>query len=195
MESAIPYVNSFIKEVNSDASISSLIKKLASERKLDVQIPKGYYIVTDLCNPCEAYWKRKRPDIHKPTDLRRKLQRGTQLHLNSSFWLKGLDGFSHYEGTLDGFYVGLPRVRGKVDYIFDDKILDLKTKPNLPKDELEVIEKYPQDVELGIRKVLLTSRLERNLTGSSWKKNLGGEVSRTSELFIPCSTLPNTCRD
>ena len=37
----------------------------------------------------------------------------------------------------------------------------------------------------GIRKVLLTSRLEWNLTGSSWKKNLGGEVSRTSELFIP----------
>jgi hypothetical protein len=26
-----------------------------------------------------------------------------------------------------------------------------------------------------------------DVTGSSWKKNLGGEVSRTSELFIPCS--------
>jgi hypothetical protein len=33
----------------------------------------------------------------------------------------------------------------------------------------------------GLREVLLTSRLERNLAGSSWKKNLGVAESNGAE--------------
>lgn len=147
MEETIPLVNNLVKECTPDASITSILKGLSKQGKIDSQTPREYYRVTELVNPCEAYWKRKRPELDKQPKLRRKLNRGSQLHKNSSYWLKGIDGFTIYEGILDGIHVSLPKVRGKVDYIFNDSILDLKTKSKLPESADEIFDQYPQDIE------------------------------------------------
>jgi len=147
MEEVANKINEFVVNCECNESIAAMLRKNVDEQLKVKSSPKIYYYVTDLCDPCQTYWKQVRPDVKRPKELLRKLFRGTQLHKNASYWLSTFEEFSVYEGKIDGIYVDLPGVRGSIDYLLGKKIVDLKTKDKVPDTPEDVLNNYPQDVE------------------------------------------------
>jgi len=147
MEEVTNKINEFVLNYNCNESIAGILRNNIEKELKTQPTPKTYYYVTDLCNPCETYWKKVRPDVKRPKKLLRKLFRGKQLHKTSSYWLSTVDDFSVYEGKIDGLYVGIPGVRGSIDYLIGKSIVDLKTKPKIPETPEEIFTNYPQDIE------------------------------------------------
>ena len=147
MEDVADKINEFVSGYDCNESLASILRKSVSEQSAKKSTPKNYYYVTDLCNPCEYYWNVIKSDIKRPKELLRKLFRGKELHKRASYWLSSLEEFSVYEGKIDGIYVGLLSVRGAIDYLLGNKILDLKTKEKIPFSPEEVLANFPQDVE------------------------------------------------
>ena len=147
MEEVTSKINEFVIGYEPNESLAGLIRKNVDLQSNVPSAPKNYYYVTDLCNPCETYWRIVKPEVKRPKELMRKLFRGKELHKRASYWLSTVDDFSVYEGKIDGMHVGLPRVRGAIDYLIGKKIIDLKTKGNVPSSAEEVFALYPQDIE------------------------------------------------
>jgi len=147
MEEVADKINEYVLGYECNESLAGMIRKGINEQSKVKVSPKDYYYVTDLCNPCETYWKKIKPDVKRPNELLRRLFKGKELHKRASYWLSLLDDFSVYEGKIDGIYVDLLGVRGAIDYLLGGKIVDLKTKDKIPNTDEEVFSSYPQDIE------------------------------------------------
>ncbi|MFQ5962165.1 MAG: hypothetical protein ACE5MG_12290 [Candidatus Methylomirabilales bacterium] len=132
--------------VTVDASLSGLVQETLGHR-LDGQTrPRDHFWVTDLVNPAEAYWSRK-VRIPISLELERKLAYGRDMHNRAGYWFSRLPGFAFAEGKLDGGYVGIPGVAGRLDHLLNRSILEFKTKVQAPRTADQVIEAYPHDLE------------------------------------------------
>lgn len=141
-------IDNFVESVGRDESIAAMLRKVMKDQLADQRPPKNYYYVTHLSNPAKTYWSKIYPEVEKPPDLARKLARGKQLQQRIiSPWIRTFPDLIVEEGTLDGIWVGLPGVRGKIDYRIGDSILELKTKNTLPKAPEEMFSLYAQDLE------------------------------------------------
>ena len=109
--------------------------------------PDSYFFMTELTNPVEAFYLRQHSEFRTPRDLGRKLARGTQLHNLASYWFRNLPDFIVDEGTLDGALVNIEGVRGRIDYLIGDSIIEFKSKDSNPETPEEVIEYYVNDLE------------------------------------------------
>lgn len=147
MMGIIDQVNELVADWSRDESLASLLKEVMSEQLIEQPTPIDYYYVTHLTNPAQTFFSRAYPEVRKPPALARKLALGNRLHSLASVWFRTLPNFVVEEGTLDGAYVGLLGVRGKIDYRVGDSIFELKTKDNLPETPEEIISSYPQDLE------------------------------------------------
>jgi len=147
MMGIIDEVNELVTGWTRDESLASLLKKVMSQQLIEQPAPIDYYYVTHLTNPAQTFFSRAYPEVRKPPALARKLALGNRLHSLASVWFRTLPNFVVEEGTLDGAYVGLLGVRGKIDYRVGDSIFELKTKDNLPENPEEIISSYPQDLE------------------------------------------------
>jgi hypothetical protein len=147
MMGIIGEVNGLVAGWTRDESLASLLKDVMTEQLVEQPAPIDYYYVTHLTNPAQAFFSRAYPEVRKSPALARKLALGNRLHSLASVWFRTLPNFVVEEGTLDGAYVGLPGVRGKIDYRVGDSIFELKTKDNLPENPEEIISSYPQDLE------------------------------------------------
>ncbi len=127
-------------------SLSALINDAVAKLGSVGRPQKNYYNITDLVNPAQRFWKEK-VKVDRPKELTRKFLRGKQLQGFASLWIRELPDFFAEEATLDGAYVGIPRVRGRIDYRIGETILELKTKEKIPETPAEIISKYPQDIE------------------------------------------------
>jgi hypothetical protein len=136
-----------VMSINRDESLSAMLRGVIEQQAITRPSPKNYYYVTQLANPTETYFSKLFPNTPIPPGLGRKLARGTQLHSFASIWLKNLPDFIIDEGTIDGVWEGIEGVRGKVDYIIGNSILELKTKDKNPGDIEEIFLHYPQDLE------------------------------------------------
>ncbi len=102
--------------------------------------------MTDLVNLPIAYWSRKRP-LPNPPDLERRLAYGRRMHYTAGFWFSRLPGFLLGEGRLEGGYVGIERVVGRIDYLLDQSVLEFKTKQIAPRTPDDLCTSFPHDLE------------------------------------------------
>lgn len=142
----IEEINGFVTGITYDESLSSLLKNVM-DAKIEEPSPKNYYYITHVTNPAQTYFTRTCPDVERPPEIIRKLARGKQLHNFAGVWFKNLPGFYADEGLLDGAWVGIPGVRGKIDHRIGDSLIEFKTKDNLPSTPEEIISQYPNDLE------------------------------------------------
>jgi len=143
----IDEINGLVAGCSADESLASLLKGVMDQELTEQPAPIGYYYVTHLTNPAQTYFLRLCPEIRRPPTLARKLALGKRLHSLASVWFRTLPGFVVEEGAVDGAWVGLLGVRGKIDYRVGDSIFELKTKDNPPETPDEIISSYPQDLE------------------------------------------------
>ena len=160
----ISTLNALVKSINSNESLAGLIKKqISNEGQKDSFVPESYYYLTHLVNPIVTYWSRKNKDIKRSNEILRKLFLGKKLERMAGYWFRKLPQFITEEGKLDGAFVGIPRVRGSIDFRIGDKIIEFKTKDELPSSSEELFLKYPQDVEqIAFYSVLDTIRSNEN---------------------------------
>lgn len=148
MVNVIDELNEFVNSSTHDESISAILRKAIPEQLKEMSSPyDDYFFITHLCNPSCFYLSILHPEIKKSSEILRKLLRGKQLHQRAIHWFRHLEGFLIYEGKIDGIWTGLKGVRGQIDFLVGDSILELKTKDSLPKNEEEVIKLFPHDVE------------------------------------------------
>ncbi|MBU0894806.1 MAG: hypothetical protein KKF48_05425 [Nanoarchaeota archaeon] len=146
MENMIDFVNECVASVSYNESLASLLKNKIEDTKKKPFVG-GYYNLTELCNPAQTYWTRISPKVEKTVALQKKLDWGTELHRQADQWLKTFPDFVVNEGTLDGAWVGIPGVRGRIDCRIGESIFEIKTKEELPLNAEEVLLKHPHDVE------------------------------------------------
>jgi len=147
MKDMITYVNDFVKQVNLDESLASMLREKIKDG-IKKFMPLDYFYLTELCNPVHSYWIRMRKDILPPAELKRVWAWGNRLHRLANYWFRKLPKYIVEEGALDGIFVGLRGVRGRIDALMGESILEYKTKEELPeKDAEKLFLKYPQDIE------------------------------------------------
>jgi hypothetical protein len=142
----IEEINDLGLTYNKDDSLASILEKVMEKQLIEQPFSRDYYYVTHLINPAQAFFQKKYPKVKKPPKLGRRLALGKQLH-NYASWFRTLPGFTVDEGTIDGAWVGIPGVRGKIDYRIGDSLIEFKTKDDLPNTIEEVIKYFPQDLE------------------------------------------------
>jgi hypothetical protein len=130
-----------------DDSLSSLIKEVMDSQLKEEPTPQNYYYITHVTNPAQTYHSRQNPGVKKPPAIARKLAYGKQLHNYAGIWFKNLPDYFAEEGLLDGAWVDIFGVRGKIDQRFGDSLLELKTKDSLPESNEEIFSLYPHDLE------------------------------------------------
>jgi len=130
-----------------DESLSSMLKNVMDSQLTEDPAPRNYYYVTQVTNPAQTYFSRFHPDAKRPPEIARKLAYGKQLHNFASIWFKNLPDFYAEEGLLDGAWVGVPGVRGKIDHRVGESLLEFKTRDNPPETPEEIISKFPHDLE------------------------------------------------
>ena len=146
MENMISFINRKVSSITFNESLSSIVRDKIKE------LPKkpyagDHYNLVDLCNPSKLYYDRTSSPTEKSPELQKKLEWGTKLHEITQNWLKSFPDFVIAEGTIDGIWVDIPKVRGRIDCKIGDSIFEIKTKEELPIDVNDVLTKYPQDVE------------------------------------------------
>lgn len=146
MENMIDFVNNHVGFISCDESLASMLR----EKIKDVQKKPfigDYYNLKDLCNLAQTYWIRTNPKVEESLDLQRVYEWGNKLHKDTQKWLETFPDFVTSEGVLDGAWVDIPGVRGRIDSVIGDSIFEIKTKLNIPQTKEEVLSNYPQDVE------------------------------------------------
>lgn len=142
----IEEINGHVTGITYDESLSALLKTVM-DTKHEEPSPKNYYYITQVTNPAQTFFTRMNPDIERPPEITRKLARGKQLHSFAGIWFKNLPGFYADEALLDGAWVDIPGVRGKIDHRIGDSLVEFKTKDTIPNTPEEIISNYPNDLE------------------------------------------------
>ncbi len=137
----------FLENITPNISLSTIIEQTVKSLNDASPAPISYYYLTDLTNPQQKFWKIVAPHVKKSDALTKKLIMGNRLQAKFSNWCRLLPNLQIEEGLLDGAYVGIPRVKGRVDYVINNMIVELKTKEKIPESIQEIFEKYPNDLE------------------------------------------------
>lgn len=140
-------LNGFVKSITNNESLSAMLKERIKFEKRELHFPENYYYLTHLINPAHTFWTKKFPNIPRSDNLARKMLLGKRLERLSSAWFRKLPNFYVEEGKLDGIFVGIPGVRGNIDFKIGDSIIEFKTKDSLPRSDDEIFDNYPQDIE------------------------------------------------
>ncbi len=142
----IDQINQFVENVNQNESVAGGLRKSIAKQKTR-GFPKTHFFMTELTNPVEAFYRRNNPKFQPSEDLGRKLAWGITLHNLASYWFREHDDFVVCESTIDGALLGIAGVRGRIDYLIGDSIIEFKSKDSNPKDEDEVFNCYINDLE------------------------------------------------
>ena len=154
----------YVQGVGNNQSITAKLSEiLKKESKRDV-VPENYFYLTDLVNPASAYWSRSvSSEVSNSSETLRKLVLGKRIESLASIWFKKLPDFVSEQGKLDGAFVGVPGVVGKLDFLIGESIVELKSKQSLPESESDVLGRYLHDVEqLAFYSVLSPSEPKEN---------------------------------
>jgi hypothetical protein len=139
--------NSLVSDIHRDESLSGMLKIIVQDQLKPKSTPKNYYYLTEVTNPTLTYYSRLNPQITTPPELGRKLVLGSHLHSIAGNWFRNLPDYIVDEGTLDGAWEDVAGVRGRIDHLIGDSIMEFKTKDNNPQGPEDVIKYYPQDLE------------------------------------------------
>ncbi len=140
-------IANYAKRFEKREDLMALLKKQMLDPDKLVLAPKNHFNVTQLINPAQTYWDRITGGVPKSPELRRKLAKGKRLQTVASIWFQTLPDFIDESGKLDGAIVDLRGVRGELDYVIGNSIIELKTKDKLPLTPDEILNEFPQDLE------------------------------------------------
>lgn len=143
-----------------NSSLTAILKKTVEDESKKHPTPKDYIIVTDLVNPTAKLRDIICPNIPISPETSRRLKTGSKLHSFAAPWFREISGYTEEEGILDGAFVGLPGIRGKLDSFVNNSIIEFKTKDEkvgetLPNDAAELVANFPQDLEQVVFYALL----------------------------------------
>ena len=142
----IDQICELVEKKGPNETIAGGLRESIPERRQRT-FPDSYFYMTELTNPVEAFYLRQHPEFCTPPNLGRKLARGTQLHNLACYWFRELPDFIVDEGTLDGALVDIDGVRGRIDYLIGDSIIEFKSKDSNPETPEEVLQYYVNDLE------------------------------------------------
>lgn len=145
MKDMMSYVNDFVKTVNPNESIASFAREMTQD--FIKEKPKDYFFLRDLCNPVQSYYNYIGESQPLALEIKTKMAFGNKLHKLANIWFRKIPGYLVDEGVIDGAFVDVKGVRGKIDAIIGENILEIKTKDELPKNPEEIINNYIQDIE------------------------------------------------
>lgn len=143
----IEEINNLVEKAEQDGSLTGMLRTVISKYPEPKSSASSYYTVTQLINPIATYYSKKNPKIVDKPVLRRRLAQGRQLHNLVSYWFRNVPGFMDYESLIDGVWEEVDKVRGKIDYLINESILEFKTKDKNPVNNEEVFSFYPHDLE------------------------------------------------
>lgn len=146
MEDVVQFIEQRRLSIANNESIASIIKSGVLEDKMP-RFVENCYNLTELCNPAHTFWVRTKGQGEKSLALKQLLNWGTILHRKFNYWMRELRDFRTEEGVIDGYFVDIPRVRGRIDWRVGDSIIELKTKKIIPEDVEKIWFSFPQDLE------------------------------------------------
>jgi hypothetical protein len=130
-----------------DLNLSSLVWEEYSKAGIAASPPRTYFWITELVNPTQTYWHRVTSNVRRSQELVNRLELGRQRHRIAGYWFGRLPNFQIDEANLNGYYVGVPDVVGKIDFLIGDRFLEFKTKEAPDISEADVATKYLNDLE------------------------------------------------
>ena len=163
-EFIVQYINSKVtnKIINeTDVTKFERIAKEASElfyREKAGRRRGKYLRVTDLINPVHAYFDFKAPLISNPTELQSRLDYGKFIERKVAKILMEESGFVSGQGRVDGGYVEMPDVVGRIDFRMEDTLVELKTSEQDVSDVEALFSTKPQDLEQLLLYILFSGR-------------------------------------
>jgi len=117
-----------------------------------------WWYVTDLVNPSLAYYREVSPPIPTDPAIAQRLRFGKAIHDTAESWFRCMENFAAAEGAVDGAHIGLPGVRGRIDFRIGGSIIELKTTERATVDSDAVFSDYPHDLEQLVLYALFTVR-------------------------------------
>jgi hypothetical protein len=133
--------------VSAEANLTARVGAVYSDARRTSPPPPDYFFLTELVNPTQSLWRRLAPGVRRSQELANRLELGKQRHRIAGYWFSRLPEFQLAEGTLDGYYVGIPDVVGRFDFLIGGSILEFKTKPVHDVSVDDVTGRYLNDLE------------------------------------------------
>lgn len=157
----IEYFRDHLASGEINESMSQMVREsFQKQLKVDSR-PAGYFYLTELVNPMQAFWTRMKPSTTRSTELAKKLAAGRSLQQIAGIWFRLLPDFVIEESVIDGVWVGIPGVIGRIDYRVGKSIFELKSKPEQVLDVETILDQFPQDLEqLAFYAALLPMEIE-----------------------------------
>ena len=117
-----------------------------------------WWYVTDLVNPSLAYHREVSAPIPTDPAIAQRLRFGKAIHDTAESWFRCMENFAAAEGAVDGAHIGLPGVRGRIDFRIGGSIIELKTTERATVDVEGVFSEHPHDLEQLVLYALFTVR-------------------------------------
>jgi len=166
------YINEISKKVTHQKRNETLLTDFQREAKnvLDTKennsqnnTQRGSNLrVTDLINPIHAYYDIKNQKLENPIELDKKYDYGKYIEEKVRIILLREPSYAVSQGDVDGSKVGMPNVKGRIDFRLGDTIIEFKTSEYDIPDVGQLINKNPQDLEQLLLYVLFTGRTKKD---------------------------------
>lgn len=128
---------------------------------LDGKLPE-WYGVTDVVNPVRKYYDVKHPEIVDPPELAARYEHGNVVQDAAFHWFSAMPGFEGREVEATGNDIGITGLRGRMDFVFSNHIVEFKTTTHGIFTPADILEKNPQDLEQLVTYALLTQRTDED---------------------------------
>ena len=143
-------------KITKDEVVSKMLTDL-SKAALDGHLPV-WYGVTDIVNPTHKYYELKYPEIPDDLVTLERFREGNETQDMAFKWFKGINGTVQREVEVDGKSVGISGLRGRLDFLLVDNIVEFKTTHHGIFETNDAITKNPQDLEQLCTYALLSLR-------------------------------------
>jgi hypothetical protein len=163
---------------NSDDFINEIVRRENKERKEESNIVrfeevskkecerfeerstsnrgKSSFRVLDICNPMQAYYDIITGNVPNPEEIEKKFKYGKFIEGRVSAIL--YKDIINEQGYVDGSSIGMPDVKGKIDFRIGERIIELKTSEYDIPDKDTLFKNNPQDLEQILLYILFTER-------------------------------------
>lgn len=138
-----------------DAASRELSGNLSTEKG-----KQQWFGVTDLVNPARKYYEIVNPGISEDAEVIEKFRHGNNVHEMMFRWIRHFAPSAVREEEVNGEFVGIPGVRGRIDFRIEDHIIEFKTTSHDINDQMDVLSRNPQDLEQLVFYAVLSSRIE-----------------------------------
>lgn len=154
----LDFARKSVIEVNRDNEASRILSESLGSI-MSQKIPK-WYGVTDLINPARKYYELQFPEIPEDSETIEKFRMGNEVQDIAFQWFREIERTVVKEVEVNGETLGLPEVRGRLDFSLSQSIVEFKTTHHKILKADDVLVKNPQDLEQLCIYALLSRRTD-----------------------------------